>query len=357
MENYMPVLFFESFYVKDDTIYMSARDFNGLFKGNLKNGEMQFIGFFPGEDLLAKRLHYGEAVCKEEKIYFIPLESKYIHVFNILTSSFEKIKLDSGLKKGYAKAVFLDDQLYMISTRTTEILQYDLKTGICKVVFRSKVSENYGYAPNIYIFDRDIYLMLSKKNIMRRFNTLNFCVDDYQVGERLKQYQIVAGKDENIYYVNKDSPEIFLWDILSQKEKEKKRIQHGIKLNSWQWGKLVIGNSLLGEGITILDIENLQTNKFYTNKEPIQRKEGIFEIQNAFIYGQDLYYVWSGDSAVYSIFKKGKSLHFFLTENVLQQIRTEILSYLALHKRFMFEENSVFGLSEFMEYLSPERRH
>lgn len=356
MKNSSLTFLFESFCVIDDVIWMSARDFNGLFKGSLKDGTIEFIGCFPGEHPLQKRLHYGEAICQDEKIYFVPLESKCMHVFNLRTKSFEKCHVEKETEMGYAKAVLFNDNLYMISTRKTELLRYDLKSKICTTIFESKADENYGYTHGTYVYGENIFLMLAGKNVMRCLNMRSSQVTDYPVGEASKQYQIVAGKENILYFVNKKEPEIFSWNILLEREQKRTVMEYGITLNSWQRGNLVLGNAHLGEGITVLDIVQLKTSKLHMDDINIPKKKDVFEVQTAFTYGQDLYFVWEKDGAIYSLNKKEKIIQFILTEELLQKVRTEVTRYIGDYKRNMFEEISVFQLPDFLRCLDTFRQ-
>lgn len=351
MKKDSPALFFESFCVIGDAIWMSARDFNGLFKGSLKDGTIEFIGCFPGEHPLQRRLHYGEAVYNEEKIYFIPLNGSYVHVFNLRTAAFEKYEIEKKQGIGYAKAILFNDALYMISARTTELLQYDLKSNTCKTIYIAENDADYGYTHGIYTFGHDIFMMLSGKNVMRRFDMQEHRTEDYPVGEASQQYQIVAGKEKLLYFMNKKEPEIFTWDILLGREQKRTDVEYGITLNSWQLGNRVLGNALLGEGITLLDIEQLKTSKLHMNGEDIPKETGVFEIQNAFTYAQDLYFVWEKDGAVYSLEQKEKVLQFLLTEDVLQKVRAEVMRHIGKYKRNTFQEVDVFRLLDFLKYL------
>lgn len=351
MRDNSPSFLFESYCIIGDIIWMSARDFNGLLKGNLKNGEIEFIGCFPGEHPLQKRLHYGEAIYREEKIYFIPLESNYLHVYNLRTCSLEKHEIEKKPGGGYAKAVQMYDELYLISTRTTEILKYNLRSNISEIVYRPRTIENYGYAHGIYVSGYDVFLMLSQKNVMRRINLLDYQAEDYQIGEEQRQYQIVAGTDQRIYFVNKEEPEIYCWDIALKREENRSDIEYGIKLNSWQWGKLVLGNAPLGDGITLLDIEQMTASKVYLNEKSTQPKRNVFEIQNAFIYNQDLCFVWEGDEAIYSLAKEEKIAQFILTDEVFQSIHSEIEQNMGSYQKTVFDEVDVFQISDFIRYM------
>jgi len=351
MNNCSPILLFESFCVVEDSIWMSARDFNGLFKGNLKDGSMEFIGCFPDENALKKRLHYGKAIYKDEKIYFTPLEAGCIHVFNLRTSSFEKYGKAGMTALGYSMSLLFEDAIFMVSTRGMDILRYDIKNNTYEIVYKSDLCEKYGYELGIYEFGADVYMMLSKKNVLRRFNMTDYQVEDYLVGEDTRQYQIVAGRENILYFVDKDKPEIISWDISLNMERERSTMEFGMRLNSWQQGMRVLGNAALGEGITLLDIEQLKTKKIFVNKKNAPKKTNMFEVQSAFKYDQDLYFVWQGDEAIYSLNSQEKKMQFFLTDDMLQKIRTEMVCNIGDDRGNVFEEDNVFRLPELIQYL------
>lgn len=351
MSNYDMTLFFESFCIVKDTIWMSARDFNGIFKGNLKDGSMDFIGCFPGENALKKRLHYGEAIYKDKKIYFTPLESGHIHVFDLRSSSFVDCGEDRFSPFGYSKSLLFEDSIFMISTRVMDILRYDIRNHIYEIVYKSESGEKHGYAHGIYTFGADLYMVLSKNNVLRRFNMKDYQVEDYLVGESARKYQIVGGRENIIYFMDEDNSEVISWDIFLNREWQRNTMKFDIKLNAWQLDRKILGNATLGEGITLLDIEQLTTSKMFVNKEKALKNSNMLEIQNAFLYNQDLYFVWQGDGTVYSLKTGKKKMHFLLTDDILQNIRTEIVQNMTDDVKNVIKEQDIFRLQELIRYL------
>ncbi len=353
MIDYFSTFFFESFCVINDDIWMSARDYNGLFKGNLKNGDLQFIGCFPEESPLKQRLHYGKAIYKNEKIYFIPLESKFLHVYNMNTHLIEFYSIGKKVNRCYASAVCSNNEIYMISTRTTELLKYHIDNDLFEFLDSSSFQSNvkFGYFHGYYFYNNDLFLSLSQKNILRRINVLDNQITDYFIGEKSYLYQIVAGKEDIIYLINKDKPEVICWNISHQKVIDVINLEYGILLNSWQYGNIVLGNAHLNEGITVLNLSNLKADKiFIQNSKKIYNNTG-YEIQNSFIYNDDIYIVWEGDGGIYSLKEKKEILRFSINNNELKELKDEMQCHLGKLSENVLEESDVFNLNDLIAFV------
>lgn len=349
MDKYNIPLLFESFCILEDTIWISARDFNGLFKGDLKSGKIEYIGTFPGEDIAAHRLHYGEAICVKQIIYFIPLESKRIHTYDLRTGVFGEKEILTGT--GYAKGIQFDNKLYLLSTRKTDILEYNLDDKTYKVVFKTDIIKEYGYSHGSCMIDQYIFMMLAEENVLRRFDMLTYQVKDYVIGNIENRYQIVARKDCKIFFINKNEKEVFCWDSILSRIVEKKRLKYQIKLNSWYQDNIVLGNASLGDGIIVLDIKNLTVDKFFISREDHWKKWDGFEIQNAFLYNDDMYFIWSGDMNIYSLSNKKRTLQFIIPDHVFLELCDRFKNSASLHKQDFFVENMVISLENFIHYI------
>lgn len=338
---------FESCCVTDDLIWMSACDFNGLFKGNLKTGEIQYLGMFPEEHPLQQRLHYGDALVVGERIYFVPLESKQMHIYNRITDQFEQSCLKYDVPIGYSKGMVFENILYLFSTRTTDVICYNLSANTYDTIHLGKNSP-IGYGHGVYHYKNYIYLMSSEGNVLRCFDMQSQKSQDYRIDGKDNSYRIIGGEDDFIYLTGVNNATIYVWNISEQKIIREKKLNRQIRLNSWQIKDTIVGNSFLGEDITTIDAETLDESQVHIKRKIIAQGNKKFEIQQAFIFGDDLYIVSQGDGAIYSLMKKEKVTRFILDKKCLQAIRLEQKKTVWNNLKFIYESEA-YMLSDFIK--------
>lgn len=71
-----------------NSLLLSACNFNGLFRYNLKTEELSFVSHFPCEKLSKKYLHSG-AIKRNNKVFFIPYMGCSISSFDLRRETFE----------------------------------------------------------------------------------------------------------------------------------------------------------------------------------------------------------------------------------------------------------------------------
>ena len=93
-----------------DYIYASALHFNGLFKVNVKSGEMEYLGSFLDEKFHIESAH-SKAFLIDDDIYYIPSNANNIGVYRLNSNSFDVIHFDK--KCGYIGEV-VHNILYLL---------------------------------------------------------------------------------------------------------------------------------------------------------------------------------------------------------------------------------------------------
>lgn len=338
---------FESCCVADGIIWMSACNFNGLFKGNLKTGEIQYIGMFPEEHPLQQRLHYGDAIVIGDRIYFIPLESKQMHIYNRSTGQFEQSCLKKDVSIGYSKGIVFENRLYLFSTRTTDAICYNFNTNTYDTIHLGKNSQN-GYGHGVFHYKKFIFLMSSEGNVLRCFDMRSQKSQDYRIDRKDTSYRIIGGEDDFIYLTGVNNATIYVWSISERKIIREKKLSRQIRLNSWQIKDTIVGNSFLGDDITTIDAKTLDESQVHINRKIIAQGNKKFEIQQAFIFGDDLYIVSQGDGVIYSLIKKEKVTRFILDRKCLQAIRLEQKKTVWNNLKFIYESEA-YMLSDFIK--------
>lgn len=81
--------------VRNNEIYFSAKNYNGLFKLRLEDSSVSFVTHFPGDELWIEHMHQF-AFSINQYIYFIPYFAHYISKYNIESGEIVKIALFEG---------------------------------------------------------------------------------------------------------------------------------------------------------------------------------------------------------------------------------------------------------------------
>lgn len=113
--------FFLSYlYADENDIWLSARNFNVLFKVNKSDWSLEFVGSFPNEKDYGLHYHvplYARSDCDNGIIYFPPYLAQEIATYSICDSTFEKIpyKRDVNGKIGaFSGAVTHHDYTFFV---------------------------------------------------------------------------------------------------------------------------------------------------------------------------------------------------------------------------------------------------
>lgn len=107
-------------------IWFSNISFNGLFRMNIYDDSIEYIGSFPGESILQFGLH-KKCFLHHNSLFFLPARSKYLHIFNLYSHEFESILMESDDSEKIADAVMTDESIYMFSLHSKRCYRLDLR--------------------------------------------------------------------------------------------------------------------------------------------------------------------------------------------------------------------------------------
>lgn len=112
----------------DGMLYFSLLYANGLFRRDMKTGEIKYIGSVK-EERVKKRLH-SHAFTYENKVYFIPNTGNYIARLDVNDLSIRAIGIPNFKGRGmkFASCVQAEDALWLVPFAYDALLKVDLKT-------------------------------------------------------------------------------------------------------------------------------------------------------------------------------------------------------------------------------------
>lgn len=99
-------------------IWFSSNTFNGLMRMNILTKKIEYIDLFPKISIL-NRLTHKKCFLYNDKLYFLPALSNYIHIYDLINKSFKTIRfVDCNqpiLKERVGDAVLLNQKIYIFS--------------------------------------------------------------------------------------------------------------------------------------------------------------------------------------------------------------------------------------------------
>ena len=303
-------VYFEASCVDNGTLWVSSSDYNGLLRMDIKSGHVHYCGEFPDEDSLKQRLHYGNALKVDNKIYFIPLESCHMHIYDISKDVFESYYI-SEQAAGYSFGTKWENYIYMVSTRKNNIARFNLKTKKFEIVYEnSKII--LGYQHGIYVYNEKMYLMPYDSNSLLQFNIKENTVQEWNIEGEGNTFQILGGKGSDIYIINKKSKYIFIWNINLQE-----MIATGVyfkqEVNSWQNGKWIVGNNWNDNKVFIFEINEKKVSSVCI--KDYNSKTNQLLINSAFVYGDDILFATNKGGDLYSVKDGSFKKSVFIDEN------------------------------------------
>lgn len=167
--------------VKTDsnTAYGACKEFNALFRIDLKTGCCTYLKMFPNEAAAGRRL-YISAVMVGSRIYFIPYSAKNVAVFDVDTLEISNISIKKAdsVQYPYYKSKFKfsdgvlyqDYYIYMICCTYPAIVRLDTRNGETVYYDEWILHNEYVFRGAICVDDRYIYAASDMNDVVLGFD-------------------------------------------------------------------------------------------------------------------------------------------------------------------------------------------
>lgn len=118
----------------DGYAFFSNWFYNGLFKVEILTGKAFFLGHFYGEEYSERNLHW-EILLKNEKIYFCPWKSRYVHIYNLKEETLNSVEIRRKSEKFFSiEEVFLEENNLFLIPGQTENFIFKLDMNSLEVI-------------------------------------------------------------------------------------------------------------------------------------------------------------------------------------------------------------------------------
>ncbi len=217
------VTFTDAYIDKDEALWFSAMEFNGLFKYDIKNNELLWKGRFPDEGY-ESRYRYTGCVAYKNKLFFPPFAAEQIAVYDRETGEFERIPIDTyGIqwKKIYAMAKY-NEKMFCFGAMIPAILCVDLETyEVTYFEEAHRELSKYFINNELPILNRDIivegnicYLSSARANVVLEFHMNDYKYKIYQVGNKENYYLSMKKFRGKIYLIPRNAANVVCWDYV-----------------------------------------------------------------------------------------------------------------------------------------------
>ena len=117
-------------------IWFSSNTFNGLMRMNVSTKNIEFVDFFPKISII-NRLTHKKSFLFNDKLYFLPAFSNYIHIYDLINKRFKTVEFvdydQPILKDRVGDAVLLNHKIYIFSWLEDEpLIIFDLNNHTLK---------------------------------------------------------------------------------------------------------------------------------------------------------------------------------------------------------------------------------
>ncbi len=198
-------LWFNDFVIDGEDIIFSSGSFNGLFRADLRTGRSDFLGFFPGEDMLGVHLYCGTYKYKNN-ILFIPAWGRQFSVYDKSNKSFVSIrdgvysKTDNLFWYKYYGSIQVEKYVYVFGGMVPEILRIDMEKLEIKY-YDGWLEELYSlgrlerrpfFYKDVCLVDNSIFVVSGQNNSILELNIERDSILIHPIGERGEIYDTIA---------------------------------------------------------------------------------------------------------------------------------------------------------------------
>lgn len=221
------------FAVIDETIYVSAFNYNGVYAVDIISGKLRFIGKFLNYGNFDMALFEGKG-CNE-KLIFVPGRASEIAFYDRKKNQIEEVSMKSVLISdsiAMCTCIIINDILYLFPVKTTLVILYDMNEkrilnavdiiNVYKSVF-GRIDALLSNTDSNYIYDNKIYIACWMQPAFMSLDLDSKKIDFYQVIEGEKGFCSLCGQGNIIYALDRNGM-LLKWDINSKKIMEKSRI-------------------------------------------------------------------------------------------------------------------------------------
>lgn len=211
----------EKIYIYKNKVWMTSRDFNGLFSWDIDSKEFEFIGSFEREEKEGYQLYYG-MVGVGDKLYFCPYNAKNIGVYDITNDEFSYIQLDKDIREEQRKFIGIlniGEEVFLMGRNLPFIAKVNTLTNkFERIVNLNKDARCLDknsisvYIPSSYVSEDKIYYFHSMIHSIVCYDSKNDKTGVIYKNDNLSGRMFLEEENEKIWIFEKPSGKISIFD-------------------------------------------------------------------------------------------------------------------------------------------------
>lgn len=206
----------------ENKLWFSNLDYNALMRMDIQTGETYIISYFPKNEIYQEELHRKVFLYKK-KLYFIPLKSHYIHIWNMEREEWdETMELPFSESETICDAYMIDENIWIFpSSLKNDIIRWNLKSNkiLCLIGLTDEIrkctdifSYMLGYSSVCYKDNcfylsprntRDIYIIETRRCILKK---------KQQLPEAILTQGICPSSERGLWITELYSGHVHLWE-------------------------------------------------------------------------------------------------------------------------------------------------
>jgi len=208
--------------------WFSAFEINALFRMDKNTNQIDFIGCFPDEKTLGRRLFY-QTTCQNRKIYFAPFGANHLAIYDIDANSFSSVPIPQPKDYPFGNDIYLralkfvfiisfDKWIFLLPGAYPAILRYDTESGKIDYLddFIPLIQSSIAPSSSL-LFNRccniDNYLFATSAtgNFVLAFNMKTCKSELYEVGNKNNTYSAICHLDGYLWLMPRITGPIVKW--------------------------------------------------------------------------------------------------------------------------------------------------
>lgn len=222
--------------IDKDKVWISVMEFNALYCYDLKTRLSNYIGAFPGEKNSVWKMH-GSSLLVENKIFFLPDRSRFIHIVDTETGNIQKLEVHSKERFSCNHAWFYKGVLYFISEDSgLELYSFHIKTNFIEKHLIQEENNDSICIDHVVIGEK-IYFACMNRDSVICYDFVNYQMVEYNIKADESGFGTISYDGTNFYLTGKKH--IVQWNPEKLKINLYQTYPKGLGMVLWLNGQIV----------------------------------------------------------------------------------------------------------------------
>lgn len=217
-------LWFDGFWVEENTIWFFSNEFNGLFEFDQDTQELIFLGIVPGEEVTGEGL-FMNLIKVENKIVLVPAHARQIAVFDLVEKKFITILITlNGFK--FMGATSYNNKIFMLGYDSPIVVSLDLNTlaviyhkDCLDVMKNRKINNNINFRRNSTVVDSCYYFAFCNTNLIGCIDMEKEKFSFYEIGDSSLAFRNIAYDGEYFWISVWGELSLIKWNMVTKETK------------------------------------------------------------------------------------------------------------------------------------------